>query len=214
MHKGPDWWVKIADFGISKRAAEGLTALRTLTGTPAFAAPEVLGFGQINDSLSDSYTNAVDIWSLGVITFLILTGETLFKDPRRLNQYVAGIFKFPSSVLRANNVSKQGCDFVKILMAPKSEDRISAAECLRHSWMHPFIEDAAFDTQRYYPFIFICYIFIKFMQHKDYDTEALLVNGAQKPVSLIMYNVTVSLISSQRTQYFNVSAIIAGLFET
>lgn len=147
VHKGPDWWVKIADFGISKRAAEGLTALRTLIGTPAFAAPELLGFGQADDSLNDTYTNAIDIWSLGVMTFLILTGVTLFKDLRRLNQYVVGIFQFPSSVLRANNVSEHGCDFVKILMAPKSEDRISANECLRHSWLGSCIEDAAIDTQ-------------------------------------------------------------------
>ena len=117
--------MKIADFGISKRATEELTALRTLTGTPAFAAPEVLGFTQ-----SDWYTNAVDIWSLGMITFLILTRETLFKDQRRLGQYVAGRFLFPSNALFANNVSKQGCEFVRSLMALKSEDRPGAGERL------------------------------------------------------------------------------------
>ncbi|KAL9131407.1 MAG: hypothetical protein Q9217_000675 [Psora testacea] len=84
--EGPDWWVKIADFGISKRASEGLTKLRTRTGTPAFAAPEVLGYFRPGDtSDDDSYTNAVDIWSLSVITFLILTGKTLFENPRRLD---------------------------------------------------------------------------------------------------------------------------------
>ncbi|MCJ1268036.1 hypothetical protein MMC22_007922 [Lobaria immixta] len=148
VHKGPDWWVKIADFGISKRATEGLTALRTLTGTPAFAAPEVLGFVQSDDRLNDSYTNAVDIWSLGVITFLILTGETLFKDLRRLYQYAAGSYKFPLDVLLANKLSEQGCDFIKSSMAPKSEDRLSAEQCLQHPWVDFFIEDAASHTQR------------------------------------------------------------------
>lgn len=113
----PDWWVKIADFGISKRATEELTTLRILTGTPAFAAPEVLSFTQ-----SESYTNAIDIW------FLILTRETLFKDQRRLGQYVAGSFTFPSDVLLANKVSEQGCEFVRSLMAPKSENRPGAEE--------------------------------------------------------------------------------------
>jgi serine/threonine protein kinase len=144
VSKRPDWWVKIADFGISKRATEELTALRTLTGTPAFAAPEVLGFIQ-----SDSYTNAVDIWSLGVITFLILTGETLFKDQRRLGQYVAGRFAFPSDVLLANNVSGQGCEFVRSLMAPKPEDRPGAKESLQNPWLGCLAGLAALESPRY-----------------------------------------------------------------
>ena len=148
MYKGPDWWVKIADFGISKRATEGLTALRTVTGTPAFAAPEVLGFVQSSDLPYDSYTNAVDIWSLGVITFLILTGETLFKDQRRLGQYVSGRSEFPSDVLLLNKVSEQGCDFIRSSMAPRSEDRPSAEDCSQHPWLK--IEAAAPETQKLY----------------------------------------------------------------
>ena len=150
MCKGPDWWVKIADFGISKRATEGLTALRTRTGTPAFTAPEVLGIIQSNDQSYDSYTNAVDIWSLSVIAYFILTGEILFKDLRRLGQYVAGNFKFPSNVLLVNKVSGQGCDFLKSSMTSKSEDRPRANECLQHSWLGFLIDDAASDTLRYY----------------------------------------------------------------
>ena len=150
MHIGPDWWVKIADFGITKRATEGLTALRTRTGTPAFTAPEVLGFFQRGDESTDSYTNAVDIWSLGVITFLILTGETLFKDQRRLGRYVMGSFTFPSNFLLANKVSEEGQDFVKRLMAPTSEDRPGTVECLQHPWLHCLIEAPESQSPRYY----------------------------------------------------------------
>ena len=149
MYKGPDWWIKIADFGISKRATEGLTALRTLTGTPAFAAPEVLGFIQSSDRSNNSYTNAIDVGSLGVITFLILTGETLFKDQRRLGQYVSGSFKFPSDVLLTNKVSEPGCDFVRSSMALKSEDRPRTKECLQHPWLDCLTEDATDGIQRY-----------------------------------------------------------------
>lgn len=126
--------MKIADFGISKRATEELTALRTLTGTPAFAAPEVLGFTQ-----SESYTNAVDIWSLGVISFLLFTGKTLFKDQRLLGQYIAGHFAFPLDNLLANKVSVQGCDFTKALMAPEAEDRPTAGECLQNPWLSSLV---------------------------------------------------------------------------
>jgi serine/threonine protein kinase len=148
VYKGPDWWVKIADFGISKRATEGLTALRTQIGSPAFAAPEVLGIVPTGNETDDSYTNAVDIWSLGVITFLILTGETLFSNPRRLGRYVSGSFQFPSDVLTTNEVSEHGCDFVKRLMAAKSEDRLRAKECLEHPWLDCLIEEVAQDTRR------------------------------------------------------------------
>lgn len=50
--RGPDWWVKVSDFGISKRVEEDLTALRTLTGALDFLAPEILarlGFFGKND---------------------------------------------------------------------------------------------------------------------------------------------------------------------
>lgn len=145
--KGPEWWVKIADFGISKRAIEGLTALRTLAGTPAFAAPEVLGFFQSGDR-DYSYTNSVDMWSLSVITFLILTGETLFRDQRRLGQYVAGRFAFPSDSLFANNVSKEGHDFIRTLMTPNPENRPDSRSSLQHPWFGCLTEPAAPGTHR------------------------------------------------------------------
>ena len=150
-YKGPEWWVKIADFGISKRTREGLTALRTLTGTPASTAPEVLfSFLQSNNRTNDSYTDAVDIWSLSVIAFSILTGETLFKDQSRLFQYVNGSYKLPLDVLLANKVSGQGCDFIKSLMAPRPEDRPGAEACLQHPWLDSLIEATSLEIQRYF----------------------------------------------------------------
>lgn len=146
--KGPDWWVKITDFGMSKRATEGLTALHTLAGTPAFTAPEVFGYFQMNDMSNNLYTNAVDIWSLGVISFFILTSEILFKDQRRLYQYSAGNFAFPLDVLLANKVSVQGCDFVRSLLASKSEDRPTVEECLNSSWLQDLA--GTLKIQRYY----------------------------------------------------------------
>lgn len=142
--------MKIADFGISKRAIEGLTALRTLTGTPAFAAPEVLGFVQSDDN-DTSYTKFVDIWSLSVIAFLILTGKTLFGDQRCLGQYVKGLFAFPSNILLANDVSEEGRDFVKTLMAPNPKDRPDARSSLEHPWFSTKLAKA--DTSRYWIFL-------------------------------------------------------------
>ena len=142
--------MKIADFGISKRAKDGLTALRTQTGTPGFAAPEILGLTPLDDETDDSYTTAVDIWSLGAIAYFVLTGETLFKDQRRLLKYVSGTFQFPMDPLLAKSVSAQGRDFIKHAMAPFAKDRPGARECLQHHWgLSVSGDNADIESQRY-----------------------------------------------------------------
>ena len=60
----PQGWVKIGDFGISKRIAIDQTILRTQAGTQQFQAPEILGYVEEAEERSE-YTNAVDMWSLG-----------------------------------------------------------------------------------------------------------------------------------------------------
>ena len=134
--KGPDWWVKIGDFGISKRAED---ILETTIGTPAFLAPEVLvRFGYLDDDIlevCEEYTVAVDIWSLGEIVFRALTGERPF--PRSLGAYIKGNSPFPVDVLRARGVSQEGCNFLKCLMAPIPEDRLTAKDALSHIWIEP-----------------------------------------------------------------------------
>ncbi|MCJ1467811.1 hypothetical protein MMC07_006436 [Pseudocyphellaria aurata] len=132
----PDWWVKIADFGTSKRATEGLTVLRTVAGTLAFVAPEILVIYEQNDPSNASYTNAVDIWSLGVIAFLIFTSKSLFEDSRRLVAYVQGKFEIPFDVLLTNGVSEQGRALVKGMLAVSSKDRPIVEDCLSSQWIY------------------------------------------------------------------------------
>ncbi|CAK5280838.1 unnamed protein product [Mycena citricolor] len=64
--------VKIADFGLSKKAGEGVQ-LNSQVGTPMYMAPEVLLRRDVHP-----YTKSVDLWSLGGITFTMLTARTLF----------------------------------------------------------------------------------------------------------------------------------------
>jgi len=61
--------VKIADFGLSKMFSAG-EKLMTGCGTPGYVAPEVL--------LSETYDNKVDLWSIGVITYILLSGYSPF----------------------------------------------------------------------------------------------------------------------------------------
>ena len=157
--KNPDWWVKIGDFGISKRAEEGLTALRTLIGTPAFLAPEVLVqiyLSDDNDSeIGEEYTAAVDMWSLGEIAFRALTRKQAFSI-KSLATYIEGTWSFPLDVLHAHGVSSEGCDFLKRLMAPIPKDRLTAKEALGHKWIEPQKPNSARSSagmQRYLFFV-------------------------------------------------------------
>ncbi|KAI9772550.1 MAG: hypothetical protein M1840_000755 [Geoglossum simile] len=136
--KDPVWWVKIGDFGISKRVGEGLPALQTFTGTPGFLAPEILAqhglFGDYDFGVGKEYTVAVDIWSLGEIAFRALTREQPF-PVRFLEAYVRGASPFPVGVLQAHGVSEEGCGFLTGLMAPMPEDRLTARDALSHIWI-------------------------------------------------------------------------------
>ncbi|KAH0559090.1 hypothetical protein GP486_004333 [Trichoglossum hirsutum] len=138
--KSPDWWVKIGDFGISKRAEEGLTAFRTFSGTFGFIAPEILAQdGYLDDGdfgAQREYTVAVDIWSLGEISFRALTGEQPFPI-RSLRTYIRGVSPFPTETLSAHGVSEEGCNFLNSLMAPMPEDRLTARDALSHIWLNP-----------------------------------------------------------------------------
>jgi serine/threonine/tyrosine protein kinase RAD53 len=55
---------KVADFGLAKLVGSG-TFLKTMCGTPAYLAPEVM----LRNSLQQGYDNRVDSWSLGVIFY-------------------------------------------------------------------------------------------------------------------------------------------------
>lgn len=79
---GPDWFVKIGDFGISKRRRED-TSLQAhfQRGAIGYTAPEALGFGA--DDAVTSYTSTVDIWSLGAVAYKMLTGSLVFPNKGR-----------------------------------------------------------------------------------------------------------------------------------
>lgn len=63
--------VKISDFGLSKAVTGSLPQIHSMVGTQRYVAPEVLHRGE---ATSRAYDFRVDLWSLGVLTFLLLTG--------------------------------------------------------------------------------------------------------------------------------------------
>lgn len=82
--------VKIIDFGLSRHDDTDLGVMQTKVGTPYYVAPEVL---------KREYTNSCDIWSIGVITYILLCGYPPFygdSDTQIFESVRVGKFDFPS----------------------------------------------------------------------------------------------------------------------
>lgn len=133
---GPNWWVKIGDFGTSKRLLEDST--RTLVGTPGYLAPELMGLFDTDVTVANTsmvpYTSAVDIWALGEITHQILTMKLCFTQQSKVGYIIRGQ-RFPLEKLRAMDVSVECEDFIQELMAASPRNRPTAKEVLQLPWL-------------------------------------------------------------------------------
>jgi len=116
--------LKLIDFGFSK-VWNHRVAMRTQQGTESYTAPEVF---------HGCYTDKCDMWSLGVVIFILLGGYSPFPMDSSCQKYIMqGKYKFKED--RWKNVSPGALDFVRKLLVVDPELRMSADECLSHDWM-------------------------------------------------------------------------------
>ncbi|CAL1162669.1 unnamed protein product, partial [Cladocopium goreaui] len=116
--------IKIADYGLSKYREE---ELKSLVGTPQYWAPEMLmGRGK------DAYDERVDLWSLGVLLYVMLYGRYPFKGERANEQIKAGVFDLSHP---KNEPSDEAKDLIRKLLKVNANERLSLKECLEHLWL-------------------------------------------------------------------------------
>lgn len=111
----------LTDFGIAHVAGGFRTATGTVTGSPAFTAPEVLG--------GDPPGPASDVYGLGATLFCALTGHAAF-ERRRGEHMVAQFLRIttqPVPDLRETGIDDDVCALVEEAMSRRSQDRPSAA---------------------------------------------------------------------------------------
>jgi calcium-dependent protein kinase len=129
--KAADSELKMIDFGLSKHFRFG-EVHHEAVGTPYTVAPEVI---------KGSYDERCDIWAIGVITFLLFSGDPPFGGcggPEPLMQVrsniLNGTFKFePEDIWSL--VSDTGKHFVKSLLVTDPKKRPTAREAQKHSWL-------------------------------------------------------------------------------
>ncbi|XP_061527218.1 serine/threonine-protein kinase Chk2 isoform X2 [Phycodurus eques] len=126
-----DCLVKVTDFNQS-RILEEAALMRTLCGTPAYLAPEVL-----THATAGGYGLPVDAWSLGVLLFVCLCGYPPFHENFAAlsvsEQIVRGQFTMVPSKWR--HVSDRAKDMVRKLLVVEPAKRMSIDDALRHAWM-------------------------------------------------------------------------------
>nr|XP_053783412.1 myosin light chain kinase 2, skeletal/cardiac muscle [Desmodus rotundus] len=126
--------VKIIDFGLARRYNPN-EKLKVNFGTPEFLSPEVVNYDQISDK--------TDMWSLGVITYMLLSGLSPFlgdDDTETLNNVLSGNWYFDEETFEG--VSDEAKDFVSNLIVKDQGARMSAAQCLAHPWLNNLAEKA------------------------------------------------------------------------
>lgn len=125
---GADGKIKISDFGISTKLSSKLERCYSTCGTYGFMCPEML------EDDNDGYSFESDIWSIGVCTFLLLTGQPPFisKDKSRTEKQIRhGQYKIPPNC----HLSFSSKDFIKNIFQTNPENR----PCIDDLLHHPFI---------------------------------------------------------------------------
>lgn len=118
--------IKIIDFGLS-RHNDANQIMKTKVGTPYYVAPEVL---------RREYTEAADIWSIGVITYILLCGYPPFygdSDTEIFDSVRTGRFDFPSP--EWDNISASAKGFVQYMLRKDFKARPTAAQAMDHEWI-------------------------------------------------------------------------------
>jgi len=161
--------VKLADFDLCSEASIEISTPRLLTpvGSVEYMAPEVVDTFLIDDYAEDDdesicYTKKCDLWSLGVIMYILLCGYAPFSgscgsqcgwdrgesctdcQERLFSSIKEGALTFPHT--HWHGISPQAKDLIQRLLVKNSQERLDASEVLNHPWITTEASTTALNT--------------------------------------------------------------------
>jgi serine/threonine protein kinase len=122
-----DSYIKLADFGFAARVHEP-RSLTKQCGTPFFVSPEIL--------MRKGYDQQSDMWSVGCIVYLLLSGNLPFmgrSQKELFRKIVSGKYEFDED--EWEGVSDDAKDLVRRMLVLDPEKRITASAAVRHDWL-------------------------------------------------------------------------------
>lgn len=120
--------LKIADFGLAK-ILDQKKVMQTACGTPGYVAPEVL-------MKNGGYTQEVDMWSVGVILYILLCGFPPFYEENNTALFAAikaAAYEYPSPYW--DDISINARDLIDHLLVKYPKKRYKPADILAHKWI-------------------------------------------------------------------------------
>ncbi|EFN64027.1 Myosin light chain kinase, smooth muscle [Camponotus floridanus] len=119
--------IKLIDFGLAQTLKSD-TPIRVLFGTPEFIPPEIISYEPIGTES--------DMWSVGVICYVLLTGLSPFmgdNDAETFANITRADYDLEDEAFDA--ISNNAKDFISGLLIKRKELRMSATQCLEHPWL-------------------------------------------------------------------------------
>jgi len=123
--EGKNLHVYIADFGLSRFFNDN-EQLETRVGSLCYTAPEI--YEEVG------YNKACDMWSIGVVTFILLTGGFPFYDKNQ-SKTVEKIVNVDYEWDESEDVSPEGKAFIAGLLTKDPQKRFTAEQALNHPWI-------------------------------------------------------------------------------
>ncbi|XP_034015255.1 serine/threonine-protein kinase D1 [Thalassophryne amazonica] len=120
--------VKLCDFGFARIIGEK-SFRRSVVGTPAYLAPEVLR--------NKGYNRSLDMWSVGVIIYVSLSGTFPFNEDEDINDQIQNAaFMYPPHPWK--KISQEAIDLINNLLQVKMRKRFSVDKTLSHPWLQDY----------------------------------------------------------------------------
>ncbi|VDO62813.1 unnamed protein product [Schistosoma margrebowiei] len=121
--------IKLCDFGFARIIGDK-SFRRSLVGTPAYLAPEVLK--------NRGYNRGIDMWSVGVILYVSLSGTFPFNEEEDIAEQIENAeFMYPSDPW--DNISEDAIHLITHLLQVRLRNRFSVERSLNHIWMQDYI---------------------------------------------------------------------------